>query len=242
MVCFPFAGAGASIFRSWIDRLPAEVEVLAVQLPGRENRLREGYIRKMDEIVEQLEREIGPMLHSPFAFFGHSLGSLIAYELLQRLTATSGRQAELFFASGAPAPHTCVSSGEPHMLTKEQIEADLRKISGTDTTLLDNAELLELLLPMFQADFELYANYRFRDSAPLQTPIVVIRGADDAYITHQRQLEWKRHTDQFSFHIISGNHHFMVNSSEELLTLVNSYLAPILNRQDHHGLPLVQSA
>ena len=243
LVCFPFAGSSASIFRPWIDSLPGEVEVLAVQLPGRENRLRERCIRDMDEIVEQLEHEIGPVLAPPFVFFGHSLGSLIAYELLQRLEAAGRSRAELFFASGAPAPHTCISPEEPHTLTQDQIQRDLRKISGTHATLLDDAELLALLLPMLQADFELFANYRYREPAPLQSPIVAIRGAADAYITHQRQLEWNRHTDrQFSFHIIPGPHHFMVDSSEALLALVNAYLAPILNRHARRGLPVVHGA
>ncbi|MBN9617510.1 MAG: thioesterase [Acidobacteriales bacterium] len=243
LVCFPFAGSSASIFRPWIDRLPAEVEVLGVQLPGRENRLREQYIRNMDEIVEHLEREIGPALDPPYVFFGHSLGSLIAYELLQRLEATGRGRAELFVASGAPAPHTCISSGEPLTLTKEQIQRDLRKISGTDTTLLDNVELIALLLPMFQADFELYVNYRYRDAAPIKTPIVVIRGADDIYISHQRQLEWNRHTHgQFLFHIVPGGHHFMIDSSEAVLGLINNYLKPILSRHIGCGLPIVQDA
>jgi medium-chain acyl-[acyl-carrier-protein] hydrolase len=243
LICFPFAGSSASIFRPWIDRLPAEVEVLAVQLPGRENRLRERCIRDMDEIVEQLEHEIGPVLAPPFVFFGHSLGSLIAYELLRRLDATGRSRAELFIASGGPAPHTRIAPQERLTLTQDQILHDLRKISGTHSTLLDDAEVLALLLPMLQADFEIYANYRYRELAPLQSPIVSIRGAADAYITHQSQLEWNRHTDcQFSFHIIPGPHLFVVDSSEALLALVNAYLAPILDRHARRDLPVVRGA
>jgi len=243
LVCFPFSGSSASIFRPWIDSLSAEIEVLAVQLPGRENRLRERYIRDMDEIVEQLEHEIGPVLDPPFVFFGHSLGSLIAYELLQRLEATGRHRAELFFASGGPAPHTCIPPDERRTLTQDQILQDLRKISGTHATLLDDAEVLALLLPMLQADFEIYGNYRYRESAPLRSPIVSIRGAADAYITHQRQLEWNRHTDrEFSFHTIPGPHLLMADSSGALLALLNAYLAPILNRHARRGLPVVHSA
>jgi surfactin synthase thioesterase subunit len=197
----------------------------------------------MDEVVDQLEREIGPALNPPYVFFGHSLGALIAYELLQRLEAAGQSRPEFFVASGAPAPHICISSGEPRTLTKEQIQQDLRQISGTNTALLDNAELFALLLPMFQADFELYVNYQYREAAPLKTPIIVIRGADDTYISHQRQLEWNRHTDrQLLFHIVPGAHHFMIDSSEAVLGLVNNYLKPILSRPTGYGFPIVHSA
>jgi medium-chain acyl-[acyl-carrier-protein] hydrolase len=240
LVCFPFAGSSASVFRPWIDRLPAEVEILAVQLPGRENRLRERCVRDMDEIIQQLEREIGALLTSPFVFFGHSLGSLIAYELMQQLKARGQGLPELFFASGAPAPHTCITTEHPRTLTQDQILRDLRTISGTHASLLDDAELIALVLPMLQADFELYANYRYQERAPLQSPIVAIRGADDTYITQQRQMEWKRHTDrQFTFRTIPGPHHFMVDSAEALLALVNTYLAPILSRHGRRGLPVI---
>lgn len=243
LVCFPFAGSSASIFRPWIDRLPREVEVLAVQLPGRENRLREPYLRDMNQIVEQLEREIGPVLDPPFVFFGHSLGSLIAYELLQRLEATGRCRPELFFASGGPAPHTRIPPDERRTLTQDQILRDLRQISGAHASLLEDTEVLALLLPMLQADFEVYTNYRYRESAPLQSSIVSIRGASDAYITHESQLEWSRHTDRrFSFHVIPGPHLFVVDSFEALLALVNTYISPILHRHARRGLPVVHSA
>jgi medium-chain acyl-[acyl-carrier-protein] hydrolase len=219
------------------------VEVLAIQLPGRENRLRERCMRDMNEIVEKLEFEIDSWLDQPFVFFGHSLGSLIAYELLRRLEASGRHRAELFFASGGPAPHTRVAQADSLRLTQDQILRDLQRISQAHSALMDDREVLALMLPMLQADFEIYTNYRYRETAPpIQSPIVVIRGATDDYITHQSQLEWKRHTDrQFSFHIIPGPHLFMVDSHGALIALVNAYLAPILIRHRRNGLPLVQN-
>ncbi len=243
LFCFPFAGSSASIFRPWIDSLPGEIEVLAVQLPGRENRLRERCIRDLDEIVEELDHGINDCLDLPFVFFGHSLGSLIAYELLRRLEASGRNRAELFFASGGPAPHTCLSPAEPRRLTQDQILRDLRRISIAHASLLDDPEVLALMLPMLQADFEIYANYRYREAAALQSSIVALRGATDSYITHQSQMEWKRHTDrQFAFHTVPGSHLFMVDSPAALLSLVNAYLVPILNKHARRGLPAVHTA
>lgn len=217
--------------------------MLAVQLPGRENRLRDACMHDMGEIVEKLEIEIGSYLDLPFVFFGHSLGSLIAYELLRGLESKCQYRAELFFASGGPAPHTCLAPPEPQKLTQDQILIDLKKISKPHNSLLDDREVLALILPMLQADFEIYANYHYRETGPLQSSIVAIRGTTDAYITEQRQLEWKRHTDrEFSFHTIPGPHLFIVDSPAALLALVNSYLAPILHRHHLQGLSLVQKA
>jgi medium-chain acyl-[acyl-carrier-protein] hydrolase len=242
LFCFPFAGSSASIFRPWIDSLPAEVEVLAVQLPGRENRLREPCMREMEDIVQCLDDEIGSYLEPPFVLFGHSLGTLIAYQLLQRLERSGRSTAELFVASGGPAPHTCSAPDAPRRLTQNQILADLQRISGSHSELLNDPEVLALLLPMLQADFEIYANYRYREAPPLRCPIIALRGAADAYITHGSQAEWKQHTNgQFSFHTLPGRHLFMVDSSMALLALLNAYLAPILTRIARRGLPLVQT-
>lgn len=230
LFCFPFAGSSASVFRRWIEVLPEQVEVMAVQLPGRENRLREPCMNEMDEILVKLEPEIERVLDLPFVFFGHSLGALVAFEVLRRLEARGQHRAELFFASGGLAPHTCTVRDEPLRLTSEEILEDLRRISSAHRALLDDPEVLSLMLPMLQADFEMYANYRYRENAPIHTPIVAIRGAADTYITQDSQLEWERHTAaRFAFHTIPGSHLFMLDSPEALLSLVNGYLAPILN-------------
>jgi len=243
LFCFPFAGASASVFRPWIDKLPDGIEILAVQLPGRENRHREPCVNEMTDIVQDLEADIGESIEAPFAFFGHSLGSLIAYELLQRFAKTGRASAELFFASGGPAPHTLIGPTEPRKLTQEQILTDLRRISGTHSGLLNDPEVLALLLPMLQADFEIYANYHYAEQSPLPCPIVAIRGAGDTYISHLSQTEWKKHTDRhFSFHVVPGKHLFMVDSSAALLSVVTTWLTSILNKYSRRGLPVIYSA
>ncbi len=243
LFCFPFAGSSASLFRPWIEALPEQVEIMAVQLPGRENRLREPCVHDMDEIMEKLGPEIEACLDLPFVFFGHSLGSLVAYELLRRLEDRGRQRAELFIASGGLAPHTCIAPAEPLRLTPDQILQDLRRISPTHGALFNDREVLTLMLPMLQADFEIYANYQYRERAPLRTPVVAIRGAADTYITYQSQLEWKQHTDrQFAFHTIPGTHLFMVDSPRALLALVNVYLTPILDRCCRKARPFGQNA
>jgi len=240
LFCFPFAGSSATVFRPWVDKLPDGIEILAVQLPGRENRLREPCVHEMSKIVEGLEADIVESIEAPFAFFGHSLGSLIAYEVLQNFARSGRANAELLFASGGPAPHTCTGPTQPRKLTQEQILDDLRSISGAPSELLNDPEILALVLPMLQADFELYANYRYEERPPLECPIVTIRGAGDTYISYQSQTEWKNHTDRhFSFQVVPGKHLFMVDSSLALLSMITTHLAPILNKHSRRGLPAV---
>lgn len=243
LFCFPFAGAGASIFRSWIDRLPDDLEVLAVQLPGRENRFREPCVNAMEDIVQALHNDIKKSIEGPFAIFGHSLGSLIAYEVLRALTASGKNRAEVFFASGSPAPHLCSGSDTPLRFSHAQILADLQKISGPHTDLLCNPELLEMFLPVLQADFELYANYRYRDQWHLSCPIVAIRGKDDTYVEHESQLEWKRHTaSTFQFHVVPGKHLFMIDSVANLLPLISRHLKPMVVGRSNDNPPGVYTA
>ena len=200
---------------------------MAVQLPGRENRLREPCIRRMDDIVDQLAREVPKYLELPFAFFGHSLGSLIAFELLRRLDADELVQPEVFFASGAPAPITCIAPATPRILALDEIAKDLKSISDGRTTLLKDPEMLPLLLPMLRADFEAYANYGYSEGAPLACPVIAIRGQDDNYITLNRQLDWKRHAaHKFTFHTMPGGHLFILDSLPSLLQVIGAYLFP----------------
>lgn len=231
LFCFPFAGSSASVFRPWIDQLPEGIEVLGIQLPGRENRLSEPCIRNMEEIVERLEVSIRQYCEPPFVFFGHSLGSLIAYQLLHRIEEISGLTADLFFASGSPAPHSCPTSNVPLRFSQAQILSDLERISGPHTNLLKNPELFSMFLPMLQADFEVYANFRYQDLGVLSCPIIAIRGADDGYVSLESQLGWERHTDcSFKFHVIPGKHLFMVDSAKTFLPLIHNYLMPLVKQ------------
>ena len=229
LFCFPFAGASTSVFRPWMNWLPKGIELAAVQLPGRESRVRERCISDMDELAEQLVSALAPALKRPFAFFGHSMGALIAYEVLRRLEQRGHAPAELFFACGSPAPHTRLAPARRRVLSKEEIVADLHQLGCVPAELLKNREILNLLLPMLQADFELYANYGWRNNGSLSCPIVSIRGEQDTYITAESQLGWKKHTNrQFTFHSMHGKHLFLLESPQAVVDLVNVYLSPIL--------------
>src|SRR5262249_13687929 len=106
LFCFPYAGGGASVFRGWADGLPASVEVCPVQLPGRGTRFREPAFTRLPPLIEALAESLRPHLDRPFAFFGHSLGALVAFELARYLHQHQGREPVRLFVSGCGGPQT----------------------------------------------------------------------------------------------------------------------------------------
>ena len=104
LFCFPYAGGGASIFRTWPERLPPDIEVCAIQLPGREDRFGEPTFENLSSVIDVLADVLCPYTDFPFAFFGHSLGALISFELTRRLRRQKTPCPMQLFVSGHRAP------------------------------------------------------------------------------------------------------------------------------------------
>jgi medium-chain acyl-[acyl-carrier-protein] hydrolase len=155
LFCFPPAGGGASFFRDWADALPADVEVSAIQLPGRETRLRESPHARMGPLVDDLSATLRPHLDRPFAIFGHSMGALVGFELARRLHAASAPEPALVVVAGQRAPHLPLGRELWHRLPTPRLLDALRELNGIPELVLDNAELRELVLPAIRADLEL---------------------------------------------------------------------------------------
>lgn len=137
LFCFPFAGAGSLIFHAWPDHLPAEVEVCPVQLPGRGTRLKEPPFTRLPPLVEALAQALIPLLDKPFAFFGHSLGALISFELARRIRRESGLLPVRLFVSACDAPEIPHRGRAVHDLPKAELLTELRRLNGTPGELLD---------------------------------------------------------------------------------------------------------
>ena len=148
LFCFPYAGVGASVYHPWHNLLPSQIEVLCVQLPGREARLREQPYRHITDVVEAVQLDIEPLLDRPFAFFGHSLGALVAFGLARRLCRQSGHVPVHLFFSSRRAPHLPDPFPPTGELSDEEfIVAIQHRYNGIPRAILQNSELLALLLP-----------------------------------------------------------------------------------------------
>ena len=210
LFCFPYAGASALIFRAWPDGLPADVEVCPVQLPGRGVRLMERPFAQLSPLVEALAQALAPLLDKPFAFFGHSLGALISFELARGFRRQYGVHPVRLFVSAGRAPHIPHRGPPIHTLAEKEFLAELRRLNGTPSELLDHEELMEIMLPLLRADFALYENYVYSTEPPLNCPISAFGGIQDHRVNESDLEAWRAQTTaSFSLRMFPGDHFFL---------------------------------
>jgi medium-chain acyl-[acyl-carrier-protein] hydrolase len=213
LFCFPYAGGNARMFREWHDWCGPEVEVIAIEFPGRGFNSRSAVIDDMSTMIERLLPALDPLLDRPFALFGHSMGALISFELARALRA-SGRKTPLrLFASGMRPPHLR-GAYQIHNLPDREFAAALRTLNGTPAEVLDDNNLLEMFIPLLRADLRLSETYQFVPEAPLQHPITVFGGIGDVTTQADRLHEWQRHTrSSCTVRLLEGDHFFIHQSA-----------------------------
>jgi medium-chain acyl-[acyl-carrier-protein] hydrolase len=226
LFCFPYAGGNAAIYRGWAAMLPDEVELCAVQLPGRGARLREEPFRQLEPLVAALLPALQPFLDRPFALFGHSMGSLIAFELSRALRQLRRPGPLHLFVSGRFAPQIPDPDPPCYALPTPEFVQELRRLQGTPEEVLDSPELLELVLPLLRADFELSETYRYRPGVPLACPISAFGGAEDLEVTAEGLGAWREQTRSlFRARTLPGDHFFLIPRQTELLAAIGEDLA-----------------
>lgn len=217
LFCFPHSGAGASTFTAWAGVLPPVFEVCAVQLPGREARLGEPPFTRLGPLLDAIEAGLGPHLAGlPFAFFGHSLGALVSFELARRLQARGQGPAHLF-VSGHPAPHLPDREPPTHALPEAEFLARLRQLNGTPPEVLDHPALRDLIVPILRADFAVCDTYTFTPGEPLTCSLSAFGGLQDPHARRDELEAWRVHTrSTFAARMFPGDH-FYINSARPLL-------------------------
>lgn len=218
MFCFPYAGGNAWIFRSWPDLLPASIEVVAIQAPGKGARLLEApYARLADLIEGLLPHLLAAIGDRPFSFFGHSNGALLAFELACTLKARGLPVPKQLLLSASPAPWTRQIEQPYSSMPVETFKQVLRDLEGTPAEVLDDPELFDLMLPGLRADFALSEDYRWSHPGPLEIPTSVYWGEHDR-IEEWQILAWQdRISAPMKFERIPGGH-FFIHSHQDLLT------------------------
>ena len=226
LLCFPYAGGGASIFRSWPRSLPSDVQVCPIQLPGRESRLLESAFTELSSLTQTLAEVLHPFLDLPFAFFGHSMGALVGFELARQLRRQNSPEPVHLFVSGWRAPQLASKGAITHTLPEPQFLESLQNLNGTPQTVLQNPELMDLLLPILRADFALCENYVYYHEAPLNCPISAFGGIQDRLISHDELAAWRSQTsNSFSFQLFPGDHFFINSNRDSLLQAVADALS-----------------
>jgi medium-chain acyl-[acyl-carrier-protein] hydrolase len=237
LFCFPYAGGGASIYTPWPSKLPPEVEVVAVQLPGRENRIAEKPIADLMELTEKIRDALVPFMDRPFAFYGHSNGGLMAFELA-RLLRREGRTGPLLVATGGrPAPQTVIEGPVIHALPEDEFRDTLRRYNGTPEEVLQNAEIMALISPMLRADFALGETYDYTPEPPLEVPVAAYGGMTDAEAPAWSVEAWREQAaGEFRVVMFPGGHFFINENRDMVLAELTRDLQGVLRQ-----LPVTQA-
>jgi medium-chain acyl-[acyl-carrier-protein] hydrolase len=228
LFCLPYAGGGAAVYRRWPEDLPGDVEIVALQLPGRERRIAERPCTDMTEVVSEVCHAIAPLLDRPFALFGHSMGAIIVFETARRLSASHGLQPMRLFVSGRRAPHLPARKAPIHHLPHDEFLAEIRELKGTPAEVLANADLMELMTPMLRADFRMIETYRHAPAQPLACDLIAFGGETDDEVNRDEVAAWRSATSgRFRMEMLPGDHFFLNSQRARLMPLLSEELAAI---------------
>ncbi len=221
LFCFPYAGGSARIFRSWGRRLPSCVEVCPVQLPGRDRRITELPFTNMESLVRETSEALRAFLDKPFAFFGHSMGAMISFELSHYFCAEFGLSPEHLFVAGRPAAHVEIREPPTYDLPTPELLEELQQLKGTPPDVLENPDLMELMLPLLRADFEVVDTYTYSPRPLLSCPVTALGGLRDSGVPRADLEAWKElTTGPFSLRMFPGEHFFLHSDELRLLDVI----------------------
>ena len=224
--CFYYAGGASTVYRPWINHISSNVDLIVVQLPGRENRFREALMTSMDLVIENLYSNFLSFYDKPCVFFGHSLGALIAFEFAKKLQDYSHFNLKHLIASGSRAPNTPIRREPIYALPDQELFAQIQKYNGIPQDLLNEKELLmDIMLPIIRADFTISDPYQCFSEVKLEVPITAFGGKDDDTFPVEGLLKWGLHTDTFNNKLFEGDHFFIKSSFQEVIDSVNEILA-----------------
>jgi surfactin synthase thioesterase subunit len=234
LLCFPHAGAAASMFRAWSDQLGPDIDVLAAQLPGRENRIAEPAYDDLAPLVDAVHAGLLAHLDRPFAVFGHSMGALLGYALTRRLVDAGGSRPEVLFVSAYPAAHLPADDDDDvHRLDDDALVARMRDYAGTPSAVLDDPELSRMLLPTIRADFKICETYAHTVAPPLPVDLVAFAGRADVEAPPESMVRWfELGSARFELHCVDGGHFFLQQSLGSVLDVVKARCLGALEATD----------
>ncbi|HEU5331341.1 MAG TPA: thioesterase domain-containing protein [Actinocrinis sp.] len=238
LICFPHAGGSANAFRAWVPLVSAEVELYAVQLPGRAERFGESPIDRMGPLLDHLLDHVAPLLDRPFAMFGYSMGARVALALAQTMRAAGLDEPALLAVGASPGP--CLRTAVPGWdRSEEELVAGLVAAGGMPAEVLADAELLELLLPTIRADLTVVATWPYQENRKIGCPIAAFAGSADPYASPVRMAAWAAETtSRFTLTEVDGDHFFISRA----LPRVVADLDGLLRRADAGQAALGQAS
>ena len=230
LFCLPHAGGGSSAYSRWQADFPDEIEVCAVDLPGRQRRVREPAFRRASPLVAAVADGLGPYLDVPFAIFGHSLGALLAFELARTLRRAGGPVPDALFLSGAAAPQLPRARRPVSNLPDDEFLSEVSAYGGISREALAEPGLMTLFLPVLRADFEIFDSYEAAPDAPPDCPVYLYGGDQDPHAAPARLAAWGDVLPNVvSAEFFSGGHFYLTDHREALTaSIARALLAPLV--------------
>lgn len=228
LFCIPYAGSGTAAYRGWAEAADPSIDVLYVQLPGRENRLRERPLTSMQAVVEEAVNAMLPEMDRPFALYGHSLGGILAFETAVALRERTGQLPLHLFVSASRAPHLPYDfpplTGLPDIAFLDELH---RRYESIPNQLMEDPEIRDLLLPCLRADLTVLETYRYHRGDALACGITCFGGLQDRTVARDALEAWRQHTTkEFRLQMLAGNHLFLQPAKKELVAAINETLRP----------------
>jgi surfactin synthase thioesterase subunit len=235
LFCFPYAGGSAGLFESWADAFE-DAEVLAVQLPGRSNRIDETPLESVAEIVSSLLGALDDLLDRPFVFFGHSNGALLCFELARELQRRDITGLAHIILSAKSALHLPRTQPNTHDLPYDRFIEELRSINGTPEEFLRNPQLMQLFVPMIRADFKVDETHRYDADVRLKCSASLFAGEMDVDISQADVLAWRDlfDSDDLVYTAFPGDHFFIHSHRQLVLAEIDAVLKRLRGELDAH--------
>jgi medium-chain acyl-[acyl-carrier-protein] hydrolase len=229
LFCFPYAGGSAQVFADWFQSLPDNVEVVAVQYPGRGSRFVEPLIGSCEDMVATLATEIMPFVDKPFAFFGHSNGGLVSFELARKLQQHGVTHQLHHFISAKRAINLPARKAPMHSLPDDEFLRELEDLGGTPPEILAQKELMELFMPILRSDFSLSETFKYSGESKLVCNATLLYGEKDEDIPEEDVMAWQARIEQpVKAQKFPGDHFFINSDKKEVLELLNHQLIQLL--------------
>lgn len=231
LFCFPFAGGNSRSLRKLGARLPNWLDVHYVELPGRGSRSDEGLITDMDQMVESIADELAPICTGSFAFYGHSMGAILAYRTARILGERYELNPRLLIVSGARAPHLPRPTDALHTLPDAQLVSRLERMGGTEAEVLCHDEIRDIVLKVIRADFKMMNESSSLTVSPLPCSILALGGNHDSFADQEGVEGWRFQTNsEFRCHLFDGGHFFIWNNIDEMVKVMMAELNRALRK------------
>ncbi len=239
LFCLPHAGGGTAGYHRWTAHLPATLELVAVKLPGREDRFDEVPREDLDELAAEIVEELVPWTDLPFAFFGHSMGAALGYRIAVQLARLHHRLPSVLFVSACRSPLVPRTGEQLHKLDDETMiqrlvgrygstrDENMTPTSGAVPSKRGELEMMRLMAKTIRADLKMLETYQHDDAPPLACDMFAMGGADDPQVTRAELQQWAPLTGaKFTIRSFPGHHFYLKGQESAVVKTVTGRLCP----------------